>query len=307
MENSKSHWQVIGQSVRGATHERRGTPNQDAIAWLPKSGAGSALVVAVSDGHGGARYVRSHVGAHLAVKISTRLIHSFAVRHKDAANLSLIKRTAEEWLPRAVSRAWLDAVNEHLNQHPLTPAETRALSAQPEHLEGHEVAYGTTLVAVGVTSAFVIYLQIGDGEILTVTDGRDVSRPVPKDDRLLANETTSLCAAEAWRDFRVAFQPITKSHASLIVLATDGYPNSFRNEDGFLQAGMDILQALRAEGVSRVRNHLEGWLRDTTKVGSGDDVTLAILYPTKARPGKTRMRARSHKSKSSGKSRTSMN
>jgi hypothetical protein len=94
------------------------------------------------------------------------------------------------------------------------------------------------------------------------------------------------------------FQPITNSRPALILLATDGYPNSFRDDPGFQQAGLDILKALRAEGVSRVRNNLEGWLKDTTTVGSGDDVTLGILYPTRA-PSQKKRRARPDQTKSS--------
>jgi len=304
VQKSTSQWQIIGESVRGAAHERRGVPNQDAIGWLPKSGAGSPLVVAVADGHGSARYSRSDIGARLAVKTSTRLIHSFAVRHKEAANLSLTKRTAEEWLPQALSRAWRDAVSEHLDQNPLSEAELNALhSADGEAANvdraTQTIAYGTTLIAVAVADKFVIYLQLGDGEILTITNQSEITRPLPKDDRLFANETTSLCATDAWRDFQVGFQPITNSRPALILLATDGYPNSFRDEPGFLQAGLDILKALRSEGGSRVRNSLAGWLRDTTRVGSGDDVTLGIVYPSRMRPRNQKRRTHSHKSKSS--------
>jgi serine/threonine protein phosphatase PrpC len=304
VEKSTSQWQIIGQSVCGAAHERRGVPNQDAIGWLPKAGAGSPLVVAVADGHGSARYSRSHTGARLAVKTSTRLLHSFTLRHRDAANLSLTKRTAEEWLPQALSRAWLDAVNAHLDQNPLSEAELEALRGANGELANVDratqiIAYGTTLIAVAAADTFVIYLQLGDGEIVTVTIESEITRPLPKDERLFANETTSLCATDAWRDFRVGFQPITNSRPALILLATDGYPNSFRDERGFFQAGLDILKVLRSEGVSQVRNSLEGWLRDTTRVGSGDDVTLGILYPTRARRREKRRRTRPHKSKSS--------
>ena len=278
-------------------------PNQDAIAWRPKSGKGSPLVVALSDGHGSARYPRSHIGAHLAVRTATQLIHSFVVRHKQGTSLSIIKRTAEEWLPRAIARAWLDAVNEHYRSG-LSTAESTALLSSAQNSSGADqanpaIAYGATLVAVAVTNAFVIYLQIGDGEILTVTADSEVQRPLPGDSRLIANETTSLCAVDAWRDFRVAFQPISNSRPELILLATDGYPNSFKDETGFLQAGVDILKALKSEGGFRVASSLEGWLKDTTKVGSGDDVTLGILYPTRAQLQKPKPGGRPHKSESS--------
>ena len=97
-------------------------------------------------------------------------------------------------------------------------------------------------------------------------------------DRLLGNETTSLCAPEAWRDFRVSFQLLRQSHPALILLSTDGYPNSFRDESGFLQVGSDLLSMIQQHGLAKVKDSLAGWLSDSTHAGSGDDVTLGIIY-----------------------------
>jgi len=286
-----SQWQVVGQSIRGASHERSGMPNQDAIGWLPGSGTGPSLVLAVADGHGSARYSRSETGATLAVETATQLIHEFLAGQADAHNLSLIKRAAEEWLPGALVRAWLAAVSEHIRANPLSEIELDALrrgnSDSSESLEEKlTIAYGATILAAAVAEAFVLYVQLGDGEILTVTDRGEVSKPLAKDDRLFANETTSLCAAEAWRDFRVSFQPITHSQPALILLATDGYPNSFRDESGFLKVGSDILEIIRTEGLDSVKERLAGWLADSTNAGSGDDVTLGILCSVRPREEK---------------------
>jgi serine/threonine protein phosphatase PrpC len=286
VEKPKSQWQVVGQSVRGASHERTGLPNQDAICWQPASGAGSSAVLAVADGHGSARYSRSHIGARLAVANATQLIQDFLAGQAAADNLSVVKRAAEEWLPGALVRSWLDAVGEHIKANPLSDDELDALGRghsdsfqSPE--ERLTIAYGATLLVAGVTDAFVLYLQLGDGEMLTVTDRGEVSKPLAKDDRLFANETTSLCTPEAWRDFRVGFQPITRAQPALILLATDGYPNSFRDETGFLKVGSDMLEIIRAEGLGSVKEKLEGWLADSTNAGSGDDVTLGILCSVK--------------------------
>lgn len=262
-------WQAVGQSVRGAAHERSGMPNQDAICW---TGGGSSLVLAVADGHGSARYPRSHVGANIAVETATQLVNDFLSGQADAENLSQVKRAAEEWLPPALVRAWRERVGEHLDANPFSETELDAAG----HSEFAN-AYGATLVTVAVDERFVLYLQLGDGEILTVTDKGAVSKPLAKDDRLFANETTSLCSAEAWRDFRVGFQPITHDEPALILLTTDGYPNSFRSEAGFLKVGPDILKMIRADGLDRVKDNLEVWLSDSTRAGSGDDVTLGIL------------------------------
>ena len=260
----RNQWQVVGQSVRGAVHERNGLPNQDAIHWLPESGNASSVVLAVADGHGSARYPRSHIGARIAVEKATQLVHDFLENRADGDNLSLIKDTTEEWLPRALVREWLEAVTDHLNQEPLTSNDG-------------SIAYGATLLVGAVTEQFGFYLQLGDGEILVVSERGEVSRPMSKDDRLFGNETTSLCAPEAWRDFRVSFQPFSQSPPALVLLSTDGYPNSFRHESGFLQVGSDILKMIQEDGISSVSDNLKRWLSDSTQAGSGDDVTLGIL------------------------------
>lgn len=265
-------WRVVGRTVRGATHERNGLPNQDAIHWLPASGRGSSVVLAVADGHGSARYSRSHIGAALAVEKGTQLIDEFLNSQADLDNLSLIKHATEEWLPRTLVRHWTEAVNEHLKTDPLTEDESSRAESS--------VAYGATLLLAAVTERFVIYLQLGDGDILTVNDRGEVSRPMTKDERLFGNETTSLCASDAWRDFRVNFQPLRArgtSPPALILLSTDGYPNSFRDEAGFFKVGSDLLQMINENGLARVEQDLEGWLSDSTHAGSGDDVTLGIL------------------------------
>jgi serine/threonine protein phosphatase PrpC len=295
-ESAEKHmqWQIVGQSVRGASHERSGMPNQDAIRWLPESGAGSSLVLAVADGHGSARYSRSHIGASFAVETTAQLIREFLAVQSDVKNLSLIKRAAEEWLPGALVRAWAEAVGEHIKAHPFSEVELAALGgdhgnaadAGPQsnvrsdaelNIGKLSIAYGSTILAAAVAETFVLYLQLGDGEILTVTGSGAVSKPLARDDRLFANETTSLCARDAWRDFRVSFRPIPHEQPALILLSTDGYPNSFRDEPGFLKVGSDILEMIYTEGLSQVGDKLSGWLADSTNAGSGDDVTLGIL------------------------------
>jgi hypothetical protein len=120
-------------------------------------------------------------------------------------------------------------------------------------------------------------LQLGDGDILVVSETGEVIRPLPGDERLFANETTSLCSHNAWCDFRVSFQPLLSRPPALILLATDGYANSFHNEVGFLKVGPDILEKIRSGGLDVVNEGLETWLSETSQLGSGDDITLGII------------------------------
>ena len=99
---------------------------------------------------------------------------------------------------------------------------------------------------------FILYLQLGDGDILVVAENGEVSRPLERDARLLADQTTSLCSPDAWRDFRVRFQALVDPPPALILLATDGYSNSFVSEAAFLQVGPDVLEMIRGGGLAAV-------------------------------------------------------
>jgi len=304
----KAEWRVLGKSVRGASHVRTGLPNQDAIGWLPESGSGPPLLLAIADGHGSAQHFRSAQGAQLAVTTAMTALQSLldgqaeianpeAIQHAAEAEvpqpgpggrlpggaLRTIKRAAEERVPQRLVQAWLAAVAAHVAAHPFTDAEWARLVDQkgPEArraVEEHPVlAYGTTLLTVLVTEAFILYLQLGDGDMLTVSEHGEVTRPLCHDERLMANETTSLCLPQAWNDFRVGFQELTAQPPPLILLSTDGYANSFADEAGFLQVGSDLLAMLRADGLEQVQASLEQWLTETSNVGSGDDITLGII------------------------------
>jgi serine/threonine protein phosphatase PrpC len=283
-------WRVYGQSVRGAAHERLGLPNQDAIRWLPASGVGPPIILGVSDGHGSAKSFRSDVGSRLAVEQGAWMVQDLLDGQPDPTNLSAVKRTAEDYLPREIVRRWQEMVQEHLAKNPFTPeeldivAEQQGEDARRKVEENPLLAYGATILIVLVTTDFILYLQLGDGDILVVNEDGQVNRPLPKDERLFANETTSLCRAEAWLDVRFRFQAIFDKPPALILLSTDGYSNSYRNDADFMKIGTDMLEIIRTEGIQMIRSNLEDWLEETTRAGSGDDITLGILYLTEPMP-----------------------
>ena len=120
-------------------------------------------------------------------------------------------------------------------------------------------------------------LQVGDGDILAVDMNGVVSRPLPPDPKSVGNSTASLARSSALHDTRVRRLDLGGSGPVLILAATDGYGNSFEEDAGFLQVGSDLLRMIRSEGLATVTRELEGWLEEVSELGSGDDVTLAML------------------------------
>ncbi len=277
-------YSVIGSTVRGASHVRADLPNQDALRWLPESGAGVPVIVAVADGHGSAKCFRSDRGAMLAVLTATETLAEFVVNQDAAPTLTAVKRLAEETLPQQMVRRWQAAVEADLEHDPVREDEWGQLAEREGEATVARVAekpllvYGATLLAALVTREYLLFLQLGDGDILTVSDELEVQRPLPGDRRLFANETTSLSGKQAWRDFRLAFQALSGPPPALTLLTTDGYPNSFRDDQGFLQVGADLVELIRADGLDAVRANLEVWLSEASAAGSGDDITVALVW-----------------------------
>jgi serine/threonine protein phosphatase PrpC len=277
-------WQVFGDKACGASHIRMGMPNQDYIGWYPdQTGLGPPLILSVSDGHGNVKSFRSEIGSELAVKTGLLTLTQLLNKDPQPEDLSAIKRQLEERLPRDLVQNWQTAVELHLKERPFLEEELHLLALR----EGQQavnlvlsyplIAYGATLLVILVTQEYIAYLQLGDGDILVVSDNGVINRPLPEDERLFANQTTSLCTQNAWNDFRVGFQALVGNLPALILAATDGYSNSFRDDASFLKVGSDLLDMLRDEGITFVNKELHAWLHEASQSGSGDDISLGVI------------------------------
>jgi serine/threonine protein phosphatase PrpC len=288
-EPADLRWRVIGRSVRGASHIQKQLDNQDAIDWLPRTGVGGRVALSVADGHGSPRNFRSSFGSRFAVDVSLEIASELLKVPDDPAPeglrlLSFVKDRLEQDVPRRIVGEWLKRVDEHVSQSPLSPEELDRLEARDgrasrDLVDGNpRLAYGSTLVTAIAMESFMAFWQIGDGDVLTVSAAGNVSRPVPGDDRLIANETTSLCSPDASRQFRVA---VLGTPVPMVMVSTDGFSNSFQDDEGMFKFGSDVREIINTEGLTSVAERLEGWLAEMTSRGSGDDISLGIV----CRPG----------------------
>ena len=65
--------------------------------------------------------------------------------------------------------------------------------------------------------------------------------------------------------------------------STDGYANSYPDEESFQKVGQDILNLICQDeagidaGLDSVESSLKEWLDETSEKGSGDDITVGII------------------------------
>ncbi|HUP14813.1 MAG TPA: PP2C family serine/threonine-protein phosphatase [Acidimicrobiia bacterium] len=273
MTPNQSGWSVIGGTALGGRHGSNGAPNQD--AWVTETmvyDGKEHVVMAVADGHGGSRYVRSDVGSKLAVSIALEVVRdALESGNLDGPTHKVDKQLAD--MPSQLVASWSQRCLAHLAENPFTEEEAARAGAPLN--DDPLLSYGSTLL-VGILSPNRCHLlQLGDGDSLVAMEDGEMVRPLPPDDRLTGSETTSLCLPDADRDFRVA--TVERPAPTLVLLSTDGYGVAFADPGWRQSVATDLLGQLRTRGPQRVAESLPAWLEESARVG-GDDATVALAY-----------------------------
>lgn len=276
VNKQNSSWYVLYESVRGRSHKNTG--NQDALAYWQEKENGP-VILAIADGHGSAKCFCSEIGATLAVETAVDVVRWLWEKYV-AADFEELQKNLNG-IPDELVGSWKMKVFEHqktsdIFHQRLADLESREPGIREIIAKNPTLPYGTTILVALVTEQYGILWQLGDGDILLIYADGEIKNPMPKDERLFANETTSLCQANAQDNFRSGGMAGERKPA-LIMLSTDGYSNSFSRQEGFLKVGRDYLNLIREEGIAVVEQNLAVWLDDTSRNGSGDDLTLGMI------------------------------
>lgn len=276
---------VIAASAVGSSHKASQRPNQDAFGWAPRDGDGRRLVLCVSDGHGSRACFRSDIGALLAVAAGCDVGEAFlATLDSTGLQADDVERLARAELPARIVSSWTDRVAADRKARPFQAEELEQAGANSERdAPDPLLPYGATLMMAIVLEDMLVLLQLGDGDIITASPTGRVACPFPGDDRMVAGETVSLCLPDAVELMRVVGIDLTRSPLAILILATDGYGNSFADADWRESVTQDLLSHLYEHGVNWIEDRLQGWLAESADV-AGDDVTIGIVAATTLPP-----------------------
>ncbi|HET9730687.1 MAG TPA: protein phosphatase 2C domain-containing protein, partial [Acidimicrobiia bacterium] len=197
--NATAAWRAVSGSVRGSSHVRSGAPNQDAAKVVAFERPTTGVVAAVADGHGGERYVRSDVGARVAVDVACETARVWAAASAALPKRAMLASLRDELAPEIVAR-WRADVDQHVQDAPFDDDELARLRDDSDP----RIAYGATLLMAIAIDDCIALAQLGDGDIIVVGGGDAVHQPIAPDDRLIGGQTTSLCLSTAEDDFRYA-------------------------------------------------------------------------------------------------------
>ena len=272
---SKSSFYCFGKSVRGREHRLSGLPNQDALRiYVGKDN--NLVIIALADGHGSPVHFRSEVGSKMAVDTAVDILSS--IRETDIKVPNKISK-----YPILISREWNNRV---LLDHKNKKFSSDELSALYDEVKNEsfvdsvrldpKISYGTTLIVMASYGDFMLYLQIGDGDILVVDNSGNVRKPLRDDVQFSRYQTKSLCTHGASDDFRIAVEKNNGANPVLVLASTDGYSNSFKSYQEFFEVGIAYRDLIRILGCGFLEDILEDLLCKTSSQGSGDDITVGL-------------------------------
>jgi serine/threonine protein phosphatase PrpC len=258
-------------SIQGDSHIRRNIEIQDASNFMVDS---SCAIVAVSDGHGGGKHFRSAIGSKWAVTLALGQTKKFINHLEGEMPMPERKFDAKlEQLEKNIIFKWREAVLGHFAKKPLTDEEEERCRASGSKMDSPETFYGATLLFAAMTKSYAFAAQIGDGACVFLDQNGEPSQPVAGDRRLIFNETTSLCDADAISAFRQFYR---EDAPEAIFVSTDGVVNSY-TEEKFLNFNRIILTEMRKDS-NKAKQELANWLPILSEKGSGDDVSIAGIY-----------------------------
>ena len=272
---------VFGKSVKGATHERNGLPLQDSCKIEEISD--KITIIAVADGHGSSKCPRSDRGSMIAVNTFCAVIKNYLLNYgkeKDGLTnlVTFLNREGDMRFAQDICEEWQARVKQSFYKN-----KDESLVDAQGSIDWKRVysLYGTTLLGMLITDTFVFSFQIGDGDINYIT--ADEISPLVEPEKFLGTETHSLSKVDAWRK---AVASVRRKNASedvpyLYMLSTDGFSNSFVSQEEFNKTCREYYEMIGQHGGVAVKDNLEKWLKETSELGCGDDITVVMAYVSK--------------------------
>ena len=271
---------INSMSVIGTSHKKKGIVCQDKSISIELK---DMFICGVSDGHGGAVYFRSDLGAEYALDSVVEVFKKYRLKKYLFSSFYKFfnKKIRKddffvEKLKKEILEKWNEKCKKNFEENPFNKDDRFLKLTEDDkcYLGKHFIdAYGCTLLFSVVYKNIKLIFQIGDGNI-TMIDSNGVLKELDVLNSKLCHDniTTSLCEEDAIDNFKALKLIDDDSYA--IIMCTDGIINSFKNKDYFL----DYMPQLLTDYKYPERNDdnsLDG-LEYVTSTGSGDDVSYAF-------------------------------
>ena len=135
--------------------------------------------------------------------------------------------------------------------------------------------YGATLLVAAQYKNHIIILKLGDGDVSIVDSEDKIIFPIKDKEYEMSNITNSICQKNAIDYFDSLY---LKKAVKIIMLSTDGVPNSFKNKSDIGELAQNMYENL-VEEAKDFKADIKPYIREfsANENSNGDDCTIAMI------------------------------
>ena len=247
---------IFENSVTGYKNLVRGSKSQDYIDYKYDD---KYIICSVADGHSTTFFKHSLDGAKFACEASIDILSE----NFDIDIEKLEEKLINYEIQKHIDSRWRYLVEEHYKKN------------YPNVFKTEYIKYSTTLLSVLITDKFILYLKLGDGDI--VLKSKDGYKYVINARNNLTVD--SLGREGEYRNMMYSLEKIEENENISIALFTDGYSNAFKNKFDLFNSIESTLQKYNKSIFSRFRlfNTYVNYLNSISKNITHDDISIVFI------------------------------
>ncbi|MCC3867037.1 protein phosphatase 2C domain-containing protein [Terrisporobacter mayombei] len=246
---------VFSKSVVGYKNIIKNKSSQD---YLKFENIEDGLICAVADGHSGEFFTNSDLGSKFACEVTIEILKKYADE-----DISKIEELLDnETLQKEICNGWRVLVEQDMKK------------SLPAVFKYNYFVYGTTLLGVMIKNDYIIYLKLGDGDILIKQDN-NIKKVLPSYNKNIVD-----CLAEEMAYDKMIYKVIRYDmNISNIIIYSDGFENSFGSYKSMVNEIDNTLIKYNKNIFSKMKleKNYDKELSNLSKNGSLDDISIIFV------------------------------
>lgn len=248
-------YSVFSKSVVGYKNKIKNKSSQD---YLKVENINNGVICVVADGHSGDYFTNSHKGARFACEVSIEILKTYENKDKKAIESLVENKTIQ----MEICNKWRECVKKDMDEY------------LPRAFKYNYFTYGTTLLISMIKDNYIFYLKLGDGDILSKTDG-NIDKVLPSYKKSIVD---SLAEEKAYEKMICHVVDYEKDISNIIIYS-DGFENSFYSYKSMINEIDNTLIKCNKNVFSKMKleNNYSKYLSKLSMKGSLDDISIIFI------------------------------
>lgn len=246
---------VFSRSVVGYKNEIKDKTSQD---YLKFENIKNGIICAIADGHSGDFFINSHKGSKFACESAIEVLKRYENEDKNKIKSLLDDKS----LQIEICNHWRSLVEQDMKE------------SLPMVFKYNYFKYGTTLLIVMIKDDYILFIKLGDGDII-IKEDNNMKKALPSYKKNIVD-----CLAEEKAYDKMIFKIIDyEKNISNVIIYSDGFENSFVSYKSMVNEINNTLIKYNQNIFSKMKleKDYDKYLSSLSENGSLDDISIIFV------------------------------